>query len=96
MFLFEKQNKHKDTEKSIKDFNMTGNERENLIRAYAKGEISWHSLQNRGFDNYFKVLVGLGELGLRPPIAEMIGPNVESRQRGIAIIQEHLRKTSHV
>jgi hypothetical protein len=74
---------------------MTSTERETLIRAYANGEISWHSLQRRGFENYIEVLAGLGELGLRPPIAKMIGPNVESRQRGIAILQTHLRNKAN-
>ena len=39
---------------------MTENDREKLIRQYAAGEITWHSLQQRGFDNYVQVLAGLG------------------------------------
>ena len=70
---------------------MTENEREKLIRQYAGREITWHALRERGFDNYMQVLGALGELGLRPPIAPMEGPNVESRRRGRAIIREALR-----
>lgn len=70
---------------------MTENEREKLIRQYAAGEITWHALQERGFDNYVQVLGALGELGLRPPVAPMDGPNVAARERGRAIIREALR-----
>ena len=66
-------------------------EKETLIRQYAAGEVSWHALQERGFDNYLQVLAALGELGLRPPIAPMSGPNVEARRRGRAVIREALR-----
>ncbi len=70
---------------------MKESEKERLIRQYAAGEITWHSLQQSGFDNYVQVLGGLGELGLRPPVAPMEGPNVEARRRGRALIREALR-----
>ena len=70
---------------------MTENERERLIRQYAAGEITWHALRERGFDNYVEVLGALGDLGLRPPVAPMDGPNVAARERGRAIIREALR-----
>jgi hypothetical protein len=72
---------------------MTENEREreSLIRQYAAGEITWHSLRERGFDDYVQVLGSIGKLGLRPPIAPMEGPNREARERGRAIIREALR-----
>jgi hypothetical protein len=66
-------------------------DRENLIRQYAAGEITWHALRERGFEDYVQVLAGLGELGLRPPIAPMTGPNVAARQRGIALLQRLLQ-----
>jgi hypothetical protein len=59
-------------------------EKQALIRQYAAGEITWHTLQERGFDTYVQVLAGLGELGLRQPIAPMDGPNREWRERGRA------------
>ena len=62
-----------------------------LIRQYAAGEITWHALQDRGFDDYVQVLAALGELGLRPPIARMEGPNVAARQRGRAILRAALK-----
>jgi hypothetical protein len=49
--------------------------KEALLRQYAAGEIAWHQLREWGFENYVQVLGGLGELGLRPPIAPMEGPN---------------------
>jgi hypothetical protein len=70
---------------------MTETEKEKLIRQYAAGEISWRELRERGFDDYVEVLGALGELGLRPPIAPMRGPNLESRRRGRAVIREALR-----
>jgi hypothetical protein len=70
---------------------MTESDKEKLIREYAVGEISWHALRERGFDDYVQVLGALGELGLRPPVAPMQGPNVAARQRGRAVIREALR-----
>ena len=64
--------------------------REDLIRQYAAGDITWSLLQRRGFDNYRDVLSGLGALGLRPPMAPMDGPNVETRRKARAIIREAL------
>lgn len=70
---------------------MTETERENLIRQYAADEITWRALRERGFDDYVQVLGALGELGLRPPVAPMRGPNIAARERGRAIIREALR-----
>jgi hypothetical protein len=70
---------------------MLESEKEQLIRQYAAGEITWHTLRALGFENYVDVLAGLGELGLRPPVAPMDGPNRESRERGRAFIREALK-----
>jgi hypothetical protein len=70
---------------------MASKDREALIRQYAAGEITWSALRERGFENYVEVLAGLGEFGLRPPIAAMEGPNVAARQRGRALIREALK-----
>ena len=66
---------------------------ETLIHQYAAREITWSLLQQKGFDNYRLVLAGLGELGLRPPIAPMDGPNVAAREGGRALIREALKAT---
>jgi hypothetical protein len=66
-------------------------ESETLIRRYAAGEITWSLLRQKGFDNYRHVLAGLGELGLRPPVAPMEGPNVAARERARAVIREALK-----
>ncbi len=67
------------------------NWKEALLRQYAAGEITWHELRECGFENYVEVLGGLGELGLRPPIAPMEGPNRAARERGRALIREALK-----
>ena len=70
---------------------MQADEQEKLIRQYATGQVTWHELRARGFENYVQVLGMLGELGLRPPVAAMVGPNVAARERGRALIREALR-----
>lgn len=65
---------------------------EKLLRQYAAGALTWHRLRRLGFENYLDVLAGLGELGLRPPIAPMDGPNVEARRRGRALLRQLLRE----
>lgn len=71
---------------------MTASERDTLLRQYAAGDITWTSLRGRGIENYRDVLAGLGRLGLRPPVAPMDGPNVESRLRARAIIRQALEQ----
>ena len=68
----------------------TSADREQLLRSYAAGDISWTSLRGQGIENYRDVLAGLGELGLRPPVAPMEGPNVEARRRGRALLRQAL------
>ena len=58
--------------------------KQTLLQNYAAGQVSWSELRGKGFDDYAAVLAGLGELGLRPPIAPMSGPNVAARERGRA------------
>jgi hypothetical protein len=65
--------------------------RDELLRGYAAGSVSWRALQDQGFEDYVQVLAGLAELGLRPPLAAMEGPNVEARLRGLALIERLLR-----
>jgi hypothetical protein len=67
-------------------------DREGLLRAYAAGKISWSVLRQKGFPNYLDVLGGLGDLGLRPPVAPMDGPNVAARERGRALLRQVLRQ----
>ena len=67
-------------------------ERERLLRDYAAGKVTWYRLRELGFDDYIQVLGGLGELGLRPPVAPMEGPNLAARLRGRAIVREALAR----
>ncbi len=69
---------------------MTEIDKQKLIREYAAGEITWSALRRRGFENYLDVLTELGNLGLRPPVAPMDGPNIEARQRGRALLRQAL------
>lgn len=72
---------------------MTQPDKEILLRQYAAGEVTWTSLRGRGITNYRDVLAGLGELGLRPPIAPMDGPNVEARSRARTVVRQALART---
>jgi hypothetical protein len=65
--------------------------RDDLLRGYAAGSVSWRALQDEGFEDYIQVLAGLAELGLRQPLAAMDGPNLEARARGRALLQRLLR-----
>jgi hypothetical protein len=73
---------------------MTPAEKEHLIRRYALGEMTWSWLRENGFPTYLDVLAALGERGLRPPMAQMEGPNVEARQRGIAPPRRRVQETA--
>jgi len=68
--------------------------RDDLLRGYATGSVSWRALQNQGFEDYIQVLAGLAELGLRPPLAPLEGPNMEARTRGRALLERLLRDQS--
>jgi hypothetical protein len=65
--------------------------REDLLRRYAAGEVSWWSLREHGYESYLDVLAGLGALGLRPPVAPMTGPNVDARKRGRALLRAAIK-----
>jgi hypothetical protein len=66
--------------------------REELLRDYASGKVSWSTLRRSGFDDYVAVLGGLGSLGLRPPIAPLEGPNRAARERGRALLRRALAR----
>jgi hypothetical protein len=66
-----------------------------LLRDYAAGAVSWSLLRQRGYDNYLDVLGGLGDLGLRLPIAPMDGPNREARERARALLRQALELLPH-
>ena len=59
---------------------MTDTDKETLIRQYAAGDITWHDLRERGFDDYVQVLGGLGDFGLAP--ADRADGGAESRGAG--------------
>ena len=65
-----------------------------LIEGYAAGEISWRELRQRGFADYVDVLTGLGEIGLRPPMAPMEGPSLSARERGRALLRRLLQEAA--
>jgi len=49
----------------MEEDSMNSNDHETLIRQYANGQVTWHELLERGFEDYVEVLGGLGELGLQ-------------------------------
>ena len=66
-------------------------DRAGLVRAYAAGDLSWRELHDRGFETYLDVLAGLGELGLRQPVAPLEGPSAAARTLGRGVIRDALR-----
>ena len=77
--------------RGLRDSPMTNADKDKLLRAYSAGKVTWRELRERGFEDYIQVLGGLGELGLRPPLARPDGPNRAARERGRALIREALR-----
>lgn len=71
---------------------MTEAEKERLVRQYAVGEVSRRRCAGVASTFILNVLAALGELGLRPSMAPMEGPNVDARQRGILFVRERLRE----
>jgi hypothetical protein len=61
-----------------------------LLKAYVAGEVSVHDLRRSGFGRNTDILAGLADLGLRPPLAAMDGPNVDTRRAGIARLEKIL------
>lgn len=66
-------------------------EREELIRKYAAGEITWSSLRCRASRISLKFLRLWERLGLRYRVAPMERPNRDARMRGRALIRELLK-----
>ena len=63
---------------------------ESQIRRYAAGDLAWKDMRDKGV-SYQEVLAGLGELGLRPPVASLDGPNGENLRRGLTALRGALR-----
>lgn len=54
-----------------------------LSHRYARGEMSIHELRRAGHSSMIELFSDLAELGERPPLADMIGPNVDTRRAGL-------------
>ncbi len=63
-----------------------------LVRRYADGQMSTRDLGRAGHGRMIQILSDLCRLGLRMPLADMTGPNVESRQAGISRLDDVLRR----
>jgi hypothetical protein len=70
---------------------VTETDKEKLVCQYTAGQVTWRTLRGRGIESYLDVLAALGQLGLRPPIAPMDGPNNAIRQGGIALLRQALK-----
>jgi hypothetical protein len=62
-----------------------------LARAYAIGKLSFREIQETGLTSYIALLAILADLRLRPYQAPMVGPNVKTRQEGMAQLENILR-----
>lgn len=69
---------------------MSDAERRDLVRRYADDELSIRDLRDAGVIRFIEILSDLAEMGRAPPIARRIGPNVDSRARGMARLQSIL------
>ena len=62
-----------------------------LALRYARGEMSIHELRRAGHESMIELLSDLAELGKRPPLAAMVGPNVETRRAGLERLAAFLK-----
>ena len=62
-------------------------ERREAISLYARGDLSWRDLQNRGITRYTDVMAELADMGVPMPIAPLEGPNLEMRLKGIDLLR---------
>lgn len=65
-------------------------ERREAISLYARGDLSWRDLQNRGITRYTDVMADLADMGVPMPIASLEGPNLEMRLKGIDLLRNLL------
>ena len=65
-------------------------QRRTAIGLYARGDLSWRDLQNRGITRYTDVMAELADMGIPMPIAPLEGPNLEKRLKGIDLLRNVL------
>ena len=65
--------------------------RRELARRYAEGEMSIHEVRRAGHWRMIELLSDLAIIGERLPLADMTGPNVETRLAGLERLGEALR-----
>ena len=65
-------------------------ERREAISLYARGDLSWRDLQNRGITRYTDVMAELADMGVPMPIAPLEGENLQMRLKGIDILRTAL------
>jgi hypothetical protein len=61
-----------------------------VLRKYARGELTSRAVRDETGLDYSEILAGLGRLGLRPPVASFDGINGPALRRGVAVLLEAL------
>jgi hypothetical protein len=64
------------------------------VRDCAAGKVSWRALRKHGLKSYIEVLSAMADLGLRPYMAPLTGPNVETRIAGMKVLKDILANES--
>ena len=76
-----------------RNLTLTQEEQDDLITRYANGHITWSDLREYDeFEHYGDVIMELGRLNLRIPVAPLTGPNAELRKQGIRMLREALMR----
>jgi hypothetical protein len=60
------------------------------VRHCAAGKLSWRDLAKYGLVSYTHVLAAMADLNLRPYMAPLTGPNVETRTAGMKRLEDIL------
>lgn len=71
---------------------LEGPSRQALAKRYAQGDLTIHELRRAGHHRMIELFADLAEIGARPPLASMIGPNVETRLAGLERLRERLKR----
>ena len=62
-----------------------------LAKRYAGGELTIQEVRRAGHPRMIELFADLAHIGERPPLAAMVGPNIDTRLAGMARLSARLR-----